>query len=136
MKRHHGSAHWIGQLSLNLIYGSQDAHVHSADNIWWYVGGETAREGLDFFKAVNGHDIEDRKLLKMQDRHGKEIHHHLQINAPGTIGIFGAGVMYAFVQSWMNEMDYFDEVTRQTAIAALIAEGYLVKVSKKGKMNK
>jgi hypothetical protein len=131
MKRHHGNAHWIGQLSLNLIYGSQSSHVHSADNIYWYIGGKTARKGIDFFKAVNGHDIEDKKLLKMQDRNGKAIHNNLQINAPGTTGIYGAGVMYAFVKSWMAEMDYFDKVTEQTAIEALIKEGALFKVENK-----
>lgn len=136
MKRHQGSAHWIGQLSLNLIYGSQDAHVHSADNIWWGVGGESARKGLDFFKAVNGHDVKNKRLLEMQDRNGKKIHNNLQINQSGTRGIFGAGVMYAFVQSWMNEMDYFDDVTEQTAIMALIKEGYLIKLSKGAKMSK
>lgn len=133
MKRHQGDAHWIGELSLNLIYGSQDAFVHSADNIWWYAGGESARKGLDFFKAVNGHDIEDRRLLEMQTRNGKKVFDTLQINEPGTIGIFGAGVMYAFVKSWLNEMHYFDAVTEQTAIAALVAEGYLVKTAESTK---
>jgi len=110
-QRHSGDAHWIGQLSLNLMYGSQNSYVHSEDEIWWMNQGQSVREGLDFFKAVNGHDKEDRELLKKV--RGRPV--------------YSAGVMHAFVQSWLNEMYYFDAVTRQTAIAALIAEGYLVK---------
>lgn len=112
-KRHSGSAHWIGQLSLNLIYGSQNSYVHTEDEIWWINQGQSVRDGLDFYKAVNGHDVGDRRLLKkVQDR-----------------PVYNAGVMYAFVQSWMKEMDYFDAVTKQTAIAGLIAEGYLMKTT-------
>lgn len=119
-KRHSGDAHWIGQLSLNLIYGGQNAYVHSEDEIWWMNQGQSVRDGLDFYKAVNGHDVSDRELLK---------------KVAGR-PVFNAGVMYAFVQSWMNEMDYFDKVTKQTAIAALISEGYLMKTenSKGGKI--
>ncbi|MBL4650556.1 MAG: hypothetical protein JKY03_12565 [Aureispira sp.] len=112
-KRHSGSAHWIGQLSLNLIYGSQNSYVHTEDEIWWLNQGQSVRDGLDFYKAVNGHDVGDRRLLKkVQDR-----------------PVYNAGVMYAFVQSWMKEMDYFDAVTEQTAIAGLIGEGYLMKTT-------
>lgn len=116
-KRHSGDAHWIGQLSLNLIYGGQNAYVHSEDEIWWMNQGQSVRDGLDFYKAVNGHDVSDRELLK---------------KVAGR-PVFNAGVMYAFVQSWMNEMDYFDKVTKQTAIAALISEGYLMKTVAIGK---
>lgn len=117
-QRHSGDAHWIGQLSLNLMYGSQNSYVHSEDEIWWLNQGQSVRDGLDFYKAVNGHDVGDRQLLKKV----------------GGKAVYSAGVMYAFVQSWMAEMDYFDKVTEQTAIAALIKEGALVKVSKGGKM--
>jgi hypothetical protein len=112
-KRHSGDAHWIGQLSLNLIYGSDSAYVHTEDEIWWLNQGQSVRDGLDFYKAVNGHDVDDRRLLKkVQDR-----------------PVYNAGVMHAFVQSWLNEMYYFDAVTKQTAIAALVAEGYLMKTT-------
>lgn len=111
-KRHSGDAHWIGQLSLNLMYGSQKSYVHTEDEIWWLNQGQSVRDGLDFYKAVNGHDVGDRELLKKV--RGRPV--------------YNAGVMYAFVQSWMNEMYYFDAVTEQTAIAGLIAEGYLKKV--------
>jgi hypothetical protein len=116
-KRHSGSAHWIGQLSLNLIYGNQNSYVHTEDEIWWMNQGKSVRDGLDFYKAVNGHDVDDRRLLKKVK------------NRP----VYNAGVMYAFVQSWMKEMDYFDAVTKQTAIAALIAEGYLIKTANKAR---
>lgn len=116
-KRHSGSAHWIGQLSLNLIYGSQNEYVHTEDEIWWLNQGQSVRDGLDFYKAVNGHNVGDRTLLKKVK--GRPV--------------FNAGVIYAFVQSWMNEMYYFDAVTEQTAIAALVAEGYLVKTAKSTK---
>lgn len=116
-QRHSGDAHWIGQLSLNLMYGSQNSYVHSEDEIWWLNQGQSVRDGLDFYKAVNGHDVGDRQLLKKV--RGK--------------AVYSAGVMYAFVQSWIAAMDYFDIVTEQTAIAALIKEGALVKVSKGSK---
>lgn len=119
-QRHSGDAHWIGQLSLNLMYGSQNAYVHSEDEVWWMNQGESVRKGLDFFKAVNGHNVSDRELLKRV--HGRPV--------------YNAGVMHAFVKSWMAEMEYFDRVTEQTAIAALIAEGYLVKTAKADKMGK
>lgn len=119
-QRHSGDAHWIGQLSLNLIYGSQNSYVHTEDEIWWMNQGQSVRDGLDFYKAINGHDVPDRTLLKKVQ--GKPV--------------YNAGVMHAFVQSWMNEMYYFDAVTEQTAIAALIAEGHLIKVEETDKTRK
>lgn len=105
--RHGGNAWWLGSVGLNLMYGNQSSHLHSADKIWWY---KADRNGLDFFKRVNGHDVPDRRLLEKQ--HGK--------------GIFAAWGVYTLAKKWLDEMDYFDEVTRTEAIKALEQEGKIV----------
>lgn len=112
-KRHGGNAWWFGSVGLNLMYGSNKAHVHSADKLWWYAGGQDAREGLDFFKLVNGHDFEDRRIVD-DKRNGK--------------AVFAAWNMYNFVKIWRSEMDFFDKVTREEAITALEREGLIRRI--------
>lgn len=106
-KRHGGNAWWFGSVGLNLMYGSNKAHIHSADKIWWGAGGTEMREGLDFFKLVNGHDVPDGRLL---------------------VTAFAAWNMYNFVKVWKTAMDFFDKVTRQEAIDALEREGMIRRI--------
>lgn len=108
--RHGGNAWWFGSVGLNLMYGSNHAHVHTADKLWWYKGGKEGREGLDFFKLVNGHNVEDRTLVDKK-RNGK--------------GVFAAWGMYNFVKEWRSAMDFFDKVTKEEAITALEREGLI-----------
>lgn len=124
-KRGSGSAWWFGSVGLNLMYGSNKAHVHSADKLWWYQGGKEARNGLDFFKLVNGHNVEDRRLLEMKMKNGKKVFDVFQIGLPGVTGIFAAWSMYNFVKEWRSAMDHFDLVTEQEAITALEREGLI-----------
>lgn len=128
MRRHRGNAWWFGSVGLNLLYGSKKAHVHSADKIWWYAGGQEARDGLDFFKLVNGHDVDDRRLLDMRLKNGKAVFHHLQINQAGVQGTFAAWGIYRLVQLWKEQLDLFDKVTREEAITALEREGLLRRI--------
>jgi hypothetical protein len=109
-RRHGGNAWWFGSVGLNLMYGSNDAHVHSADKLWWYKGGQEGRDGLDFFKLVNGHNVDDKKLVDKK-RNGK--------------GVFAAWNMYNFVKEWRSAMDFFDKVTKEEAITALEREGLI-----------
>ncbi|WP_052600218.1 hypothetical protein [Aureispira sp. CCB-QB1] len=112
-KRHSGNAWWFGSVGLNLMYGSNKSHVHSADKLWWYAGGQEARDGLDFFKLVNGHDFEDRRIVD-EKRNGQ--------------GVFAAWNMYNFVKEWKRAMEYFDQVTEFEAVAALEREGLLRRI--------
>lgn len=108
--RHGGNAWWFGSVGLNLMYGSSTAHVHSADKLWWYKGGQEGRDGLDFFKLVNGHNIDDRRLVD-EKRNGK--------------GVFAAWGIYNLVKEWKSAMDFFDKVTKEEAITALEREGLI-----------
>lgn len=103
-KRHGGNAWWLDSVGLNLMYGNQNAYVHTADQIWWY---KADRAGLDFYKVLNGHDVSDRRLL--EKKHWK--------------GIFNAGGAYKLAEIWLREMDKFDKVTREEAKDALELEG-------------
>ncbi len=105
--RHGGNAWWFGSVGLNLMYGNKSSHLHSADQIWWY---KADREGLDFFKLVNGHNVDDRRMVD-EKRNGK--------------GVFAAWGMYNLVKEWKAQMDFFDKVTRLEAIAALEREGLI-----------
>lgn len=107
--RHKGNAWWFGSVYLNLMYGSNKSHLHSVDKIWWGAGGQEMRDGLDFFKLVNGHDVSDHRLLKG--------------TPDGKQGIFAAWNMYNFVKQWKAAIDHLDTVTRQAAIDALEKEG-------------
>lgn len=128
MKRHGGNAWWFGSVGLNLMYGSNNAHLDSADKIWWGHMASGGREGLDFFKLMNGHDIEDKRLLEMKDRLGRKVIDHRIINQPGTTGIFAAWGMYSLVKIWRDAMNYFDKVTREEAITALEREGLIRRI--------
>jgi hypothetical protein len=108
--RHGGNAWWFGSVGLNLMYGNGSSHLHSADQIWWY---KADRAGLDFFKLVNGHNIEDKRLAD-EKRNGK--------------GVFAAWGMYNLVKEWKSQMDFFDKVTRIEAIAALEREGLIRRI--------
>jgi hypothetical protein len=108
-KRHGGNAWWFGSVGLNLMYGNTNATLHTADQIWWY---KADRGGLDFFKAVNGHDVEDQLLLK-------------KVNGKG---VFAAWGIYKLVQIWREQMDFFDKVTREEAITALEQEGLIKRI--------
>lgn len=112
--RHGGDSHWLGSVELNLIYGNQNSFVHSADNIWW---GVLDRDGLNFYKAINGHDVPDGRLLEKWN--GK--------------GVFNAGGAYKLAQNWLKELDFFDKVTREEAIDALEEEGLIVRTKSKKK---
>jgi hypothetical protein len=107
--RHGGNAWWFGSVGLNLMYGNSNAHLHSADQIWWY---KADRAGLDFYKLINGHDVDDRRLL--EKRSGK--------------GVFAAWGMYSLVKNWRDAMDFFDKVTREEAITALEREGLIRRI--------
>lgn len=107
--RHGGNPWWFGSVGLNLMYGNQNAHLHTADQIWWY---KADRNGLDFFKAVNGHDKEDHELLK-------------KVNGKGVYAAWG---MYDLVKFWRSEMNFFDQVTREEAITALEQEGLIKRI--------
>jgi len=106
-KRHSGNRWWFGSVGLNLMYGNSDSHLHTADNIWW---GKLDRDGVDFFKKVNGHDTTDKHLVDKK-KNGQ--------------GVFAAWGIYTLVKNWKAEMDYFDEVTRQEAIEVLEKEGMI-----------
>lgn len=106
-KRHGGNAWWFGSVGLNLMYGNQSAHLHSADQIWWY---KADRNGLDFYKLVNGHNVPDRRMVD-EIRNGQ--------------GVFAAWGMYNLVKLWRSSMDFFDKVTREEAIDALEREGLI-----------
>jgi hypothetical protein len=108
--RHGGNAWWFGSVGLNLMYGNNSSHLHSADQIWWY---KADRNGLDFFKLVNGHNIDDRRLVD-EKRNGK--------------GVFAAWGMYNLVKEWRSAMDFFDKVTREEAITALEREGLIRRI--------
>jgi hypothetical protein len=107
--RHGGNRWWFGSVGLNLMYGNASSNLHSADQIWWY---KADREGLDFYKLINGHDVEDRRLL--DKRNGQ--------------GVFAAWGMYSLVKNWRDAMDYFDKVTREEAITALEREGLIKRI--------
>lgn len=109
--RHGGNPWWFGSVGLNLMYGNQSSHLHTADQIWWY---KADREGLDFFKKVNGHDIPDRRLCHEKRSDGR--------------GVFAAWGMYTLVRNWRNEIDFFDKVTREEAITALEREGLIRRI--------
>lgn len=108
--RHGGNAWWFSSVGLNLMYGNQSSHLHSADKIWWY---KADRAGLDFFKLINGHNVEDRRLVD-EKKNGK--------------GVFAAWGMYTLVQMWRAELDFFDKVTREEAITALEREGLIRRI--------
>jgi hypothetical protein len=108
--RHSGNNWWFGSVGLNLMYGNNKSHLHTADKIWWY---KASRSGLDFFKVVNGHDFDDRKLVDTK-RNGK--------------GVFAAWGVYTLVKEWKNQMDFFDKVTREEAIKALEREGLIRRI--------
>jgi hypothetical protein len=105
--RHGGNDWWFGSVGLNLMYGNKKSHFHTASDIWWY---KASRSGVDFFKRVNGHDFDDRKLVDTK-RNGK--------------GVFAAWGIYTLVKEWKSAMDYFDKVTEQEAITALEREGLI-----------
>lgn len=129
MKRNGGNPWWFGSVGLNLMYGSKDAYVHSADQIWWaHIEGDKGRKGLDFFKLVNGHNVSDHRLLEMRLPNGGTVFDHRLINQPGVKGIFAAWGMVDLVKKWRNEIDYFNKVTRDEAIAALEREGLLRRI--------
>lgn len=107
--RHSGSSWWLDSVGLNLMYGNQNAYVHTADQIWWY---KADRNGLDFYKVLNGHDVGDHRLL--DKKYGK--------------GVFNAGGAYKLAEIWLREMDKFDKVTRQEAITALEKEGLIRRI--------
>jgi hypothetical protein len=126
MKRHGGNRWWFGSVGLNLMYGSKNAYVHSADQIWWaHIEGDKGRKGLDFYKVVYGHDVSDKQLLEMKLPNGKKVYDNRQINLPGVTGIFAAWGMVDLVKKWKNEIDYFNKVTKEEAVTALEREGLI-----------
>lgn len=108
--RHGGNRWWFGSVGLNLMYGNKSSHLHSNDDIWWY---KASRSGLDFYKLVNGHNVEDKRLAD-EKRNGK--------------GVFAAWGMYNLIKEWKAQMDFFDKVTREEAIAALEREGLIRRI--------
>lgn len=106
--RHGGDAHWLGSISLNLIYGNQNSHVHTGDQIWWY---KADREGLDWYKQMNGHNVEDKRLPEVRN---------------GIVS-FAAGGAYMLAKKWLKECEYLDQICELEAKEALLSEGLLTR---------
>ncbi|WMX13227.1 hypothetical protein [Aureispira sp. CCB-E] len=94
---------WLPSVQLNLLLGTTVSTTISADNIWWYWG---QRSELDFFKDFNGHQVDDRWLVKVNDN-GK--------------AAYPAGNLYTFVQRWVEAIDQLNKVTEWEAIRTLTA---------------
>ncbi len=94
---------WLPSIQLNLLLGTTVSTTISADNIWWYWG---QRSELDFFKDFNGHQVDDRWLVK--------------VNSNGKAA-YPAGNLYTFVQRWVEAIDHLNKVTEWEAIRTLTA---------------
>lgn len=94
---------WLPSIQLNLLLGTTISSTISADNIWWYWG---QRSELDFFKDFNGHQVDDRWLVKINDN--------------GTPA-YPAGNLYTFVERWVDAIDHLNKVTEWEAIRTLTA---------------
>lgn len=109
---------WLDSVQLNLLNGTRNAHVHTADQIWWNHANQS---NLDWYKKMNGHDVPNTALVEFK-------------NGRPT---YAAGYMYSFVQKWIAEIDYFNRKTLDEAKLALINEGLIINVTptKAGRMN-
>lgn len=94
---------WLPSIQLNLLLGTTISSTISADNIWWYWG---QRSELDFYKDFNGHQVDDRWLVKIE---------------PNGKAAYPAGNLYTFVERWVDAMDHLDKVTEWEAIRTLSA---------------
>ena len=94
---------WLPSIQLNLLLGTTVSSTISADNIWFYWG---QRSELDFYKRFNGHWVDDRWLVKVNDN--------------GTPA-YPAGNLYTFVQRWVEAIDHLNKVTEWEAIRTLTA---------------
>jgi hypothetical protein len=94
---------WLPSIQLNLLLGTTVSSTISADNIWWYWG---QRSELDFFKDFNGHQVDDRLLVKVRSN-GK--------------AAYPAGNLYTFVERWVDAIDHLNKVTEWEAIRTLSA---------------
>lgn len=94
---------WLPSVQLNLLLGTTVSSTISADHIWWYWA---QRSELDFFKDFNGHQVDDRWLVKINDN--------------GTPA-YPAGNLYTFVQRWVEAIDQLNKVTEWEAIRTLSA---------------
>jgi hypothetical protein len=102
-KRDSSKPWWLPSIQLNLLLGTTVSSTVSADNIWWYWG---QRSELDFFKDFNGHQVDDRWLVKVNDN-GK--------------AAYPAGNLYTFVERWVEAIDHLNKVTEWEAIRTLSA---------------
>ncbi|BDS12388.1 hypothetical protein [Aureispira anguillae] len=94
---------WLPSIQLNLLLGTTVSSTISADHIWFYWA---QRNEMDFFKGFNGHWVDDRWLVKINDN-GK----------PAYV----AGNLYTFVQRWVEAIDQLNKVTEWEAIRTLSA---------------
>jgi hypothetical protein len=94
---------WLPSIQLNLLLGTTISTTISADNIWWYWG---QRSELDYYKDFNGHQVDDRWLVKVTNK-GK--------------AAYPAGNLYTFVQRWVEAIDRLNKVTEWEAIRTLTA---------------
>ncbi len=100
---------FINSLTLNLLMGNRENYTPNA----WQIRVEQAkhRQGLDFYKKVNNHNVKDDRLISEFKSDGR--------------AMFAAGGVSKLVDYWIKAIDYYDKVTLMAAKEALINEGVL-----------
>lgn len=101
---------WFSSIGVNIVFGSSNSHNWSAHEIW---AGQADRGSLNFYKTVNGHDVEDIFLIEKFKSDGN--------------AAYVAGGTYTLVEKWLMEMSRFDDMTKEYAIDYLIQRGKIVR---------